>query len=379
MINKPKIVDLFCGCGGFGLGAELAGFHSLVAVDIDHDLQSAYKRNFPSTRIITSDISGMNEDTWKLILNNEIIDGVIGGPPCQGYSRMGHSDKNDPRRTLLHHFFRSVNIIKPKFFVMENVEGLMDENNVYELNNALEGLDSSYTVLEPLIVDASNYGAPTRRKRVIVIGYLKDHISSLDVSDVIPTSPIRNTVKDAIFDLNEPVPQSKDKNDYGWNSYRISKNLSQYAKLMRALPPEGLGESLFINKMKDKIVSGNFDTIHSDAVKARFNSLLPGQVDKISKAKKLEWGGLSPTLRAGTGSDRGSHQAIRPIHPKVGRVITVREAARMQGFPDWFGFHSTKWHSFRMIGNSVSPLVAKFILDKIKNKIITSEEFVKIG
>ncbi|KAA1337570.1 DNA cytosine methyltransferase, partial [Escherichia coli] len=72
-----------------------------------------------------------------------------------------------------------------------------------------------------------------------------------------------------------------------------------------------------------------------------------------------------PTLRAGTGADKGSHQAVRPLHPDSGRVITVREAARLQGFPDWFCFHPTKWHSFRMIGNSVSPIVSKAILSKI--------------
>ena len=118
-VKRPTLVDLFSGCGGFGLGGELAGFHSVAAVDVEPKLQSAYKLNFPNTRAVTGDLATMNEETWKMLLKDTEIDGVIGGPPCQGYSRQGHSDPNDERRTLLHHFFRNVNIISPKFFVME--------------------------------------------------------------------------------------------------------------------------------------------------------------------------------------------------------------------------------------------------------------------
>lgn len=125
--RTPTLVDLFSGCGGFGLGEELAGFHSLIAVDVEPKLHSAYKLNFPRTRSINADLSLMNRETWALLLKGEEVDGVIGGPPCQGYSRQGHSDPKDERRTLLYHFFRNVNIISPKFFIMENVEGLMDK------------------------------------------------------------------------------------------------------------------------------------------------------------------------------------------------------------------------------------------------------------
>ena len=125
--ERPTLVDLFSGCGGFGLGGELAGFHSVVAVDVEPKLQSAYKLNLPNTRAVTGDLSTMDEEAWKLLLKDVEIDGVIGGPPCQGYSRQGHSNPEDERRTLLHHFFQNVNIIKPKFFIMENVEGLMDK------------------------------------------------------------------------------------------------------------------------------------------------------------------------------------------------------------------------------------------------------------
>jgi DNA (cytosine-5)-methyltransferase 1 len=97
----------------------------------------------------------------------------------------------------------------------------------------------------------------------------------------------------------------------------------------------------------------------------RFSKVNPGEIDKISRAPRLKLDGFCPTLRAGTGRDRGSYQAVRPIHPNQHRVITPREAARLQGFPDWFQFHETKWHSFRQIGNSVSPIVSEYLFKRI--------------
>lgn len=366
---NPTIVDLFCGCGGFGLGAELAGFRTVAAVDIDPTLQSAYKKNFPETHVLNGDLSKLNEESWRMILNGVEVDGVIGGPPCQGYSRMGKSDKEDPRRTLLGHFFRNVNVISPKFFIMENVEGLMDERNVYELENAVKSLDKKYKVLKPMIVDASLYGAPTKRQRVILIGYDPKRLSPLTASDFQPKGTLNTTVRDAISDLASPIAQSKDNENFGWEKYPEQHELSAYAQRMRAFPRKGLGWSESLEKLRDGLVSGYFDTRHTAIVRKRYAETMPGMVDKVSRAKKLAWGGLCPTLRAGTGSDKGSHQAVRPLHPEQPRVITVREAARLQGFPDWFVFHPTKWHSFRMIGNSVSPILSESILSKIKLKL----------
>lgn len=364
-----KIVDLFCGCGGFGLGAKQAGFDVIVAVDIDPTLQSAYKRNFPNTNVVNGDLSLMGQSEWAKLLQDQKIDGVIGGPPCQGYSRIGKSDIADPRRSLLKHFFRTVNIISPKFFVMENVEGLLDEKNSCELFDAISSADKKYVILPPMVVDASKFGAPTKRKRVVVIGYDPKELSSISEIDILGITKSSVTVRDAISDIAEPISQSKDKNDFGWTGYKKTRTLSAYALQMRSLPASGLGWNTAIDHLLNGVVSGNFDTNHLPEIKERYGSIVPGQTDPISRAKKLAWNGACPTLRAGTGSDKGSHQAVRPIHPSKPRVITVREAARLQGFPDWFCFHNTKWHSFRMIGNSVSPLVSGEILAVLYDKI----------
>lgn len=366
-MGKPgmKVVDLFCGCGGFGLGAKQAGFDVVVAVDIDPTLQSAYKKNFPSTNVITRDLSKMARSDWDVLLEDQAIDGVIGGPPCQGYSRIGKRDINDPRRTLLGHFFRTVNLISPKFFVMENVEGLLDEKNKEELYGAIALADKKYTVLPPMVVDASNFGAPTKRKRVVVIGFDPKETPGLDLINFELISLPKVTVKDAIWDIGEPISQQRNGTCFGWAPYRDSDVISNYALKMRKKPQDGIGWANAIQKLAQGLISGNFDTVHSPSVRSRYKSLLPGSTDPVSRSKKLEWKGVAPTLRAGTGSDKGSHQAVRPLHPRIPRVITVREAARLQGFPDWFCFHHTKWHSFRMIGNSVSPLVSEEILKKV--------------
>ncbi|MCB1734030.1 MAG: DNA cytosine methyltransferase [Gammaproteobacteria bacterium] len=369
MAPRATVVDLFCGCGGFGLGAEQAGFHSLAAIDIDDALRSAYQYNFPSTKVLKGDLSEMGESAWHMILRGANVDGVIGGPPCQGFSRMGYGDTCDPRRSLLAHFFRTVNIIKPKFFVMENVEGLLDDGNIEGLEQAIATVDDCYTVLEPVVVNASDFGAPTKRARVIVVGYDAARMSSVCVEDLLPrTGPI-TTVEDAISDIPSPLAANGMKEEFGWKPYRDTGELSSYAMSMRAMPPSHLGNPEAREQLATGRTSGHFNTIHKPEVRARFTKVLPGQVDRVSRAKRLSWQGQCPTLRAGTGSDRGSHQAVRPIHPDEPRVITVREAARLQGFPDWFCFHPAKWHSFRMIGNSVSPLVSEHLLRVIHTKL----------
>ena len=372
-MTKPLLVDLFSGCGGFGLGGELAGFHSAIAVDVDPTLQSSYKLNFPNTKVMIGDIAAMNAAGWKLLLSGLEIDGVIGGPPCQGYSRQGVADPNDARRTLLHEFFKSVNAINPKFFIMENVEGLLDKKNRPELTSAISELSSIYTVLEPIVLDASNYGLPTKRKRVFVIGYNSNYVDKVQSSDFMNFES-RVDVRDAINDVPEPIVQGTKNLDFAWSKYDNRKKRSEYANLMRALPQTGLGAKLAIERLKAGFVSGNYHTKHTDAVSERYASIEPGKTDQVSRSKRLSWTGFCPTLRAGTGSDKGSYQAVRPLHPKFGRVITVREAARLQSFPDWFLFHHTKWHSFRMIGNSVPPLLSKMILNVLREKSKNSLE-----
>jgi DNA (cytosine-5)-methyltransferase 1 len=366
--DTPTIIDLFSGCGGFSLGAELAGFQSIAAIDIDSTLQSSFGKNFPKAKPIQGNVAEILKSDWNQLIGHVRPTGIIGGPPCQGFSRIGKREKNDPRNDLIHHYYRHVSELSPKFFVMENVQGLLDDDNIETLMNGIDQVSGKYTILGPFIVNAANFGAATNRHRVVVIGYDPDEMSPLTIENFYPLKKIKpTTIKDAILDLPSPILDPKNSLDYGWASYPLLERsqLSAYAKRMRKLPPRGLGWSESIARLKEGYLSGLTETKHTEIVSARYAKTECGKSDPVSKSYKLHWDGLSPTLRAGTGSDKGSFQAVRPLHPSEGRVITVREAARIQGFPDWFVFHPTKWHSFRMIGNSVSPLMSEGLLAPI--------------
>ena len=375
--NHPILIDLFCGCGGFSLGAEMAGWNSIFAIDIDSTLQSAYKRNFPNTKVVQGSVAELDKSAWSIFIGNQQPDCVIGGPPCQGFSRMGKRNVDDPRNNLLSQFSRQIRLLRPKTFVIENVQGLLDEQYRDILNCALEAIPTEYTILPPTIVNALNFGAATNRNRVVIIGYLPEYIDPISHESILPRTPHElMTVREAIEDLPSPIPENKstDINGFTWASYdsEAPTRLSKFAAAMRSRPINGIGWDEAVLKQQSGQVSGCHSTRHTEKVANRYAATPPGKADPISKSYRLTWDGQCPTLRAGTGSDKGSFQAVRPLHPAEGRVITVREAARLQGFPDWFTFHRTKWHSFRMIGNSVSPLVSFGIMNQIKSKAFKS-------
>ena len=361
----PTVIDLFCGAGGFSLGARQAGFEVVASVDVDQKLTSSYKDNFPDAKLFISDISTMEIAS---LLDNDAavasdgIDGIIGGPPCQGFSTIGKRKKSDPRNSLLRHYFRMVAGIRPKFFVMENVPGLIAGKAKGTIGRAISSLDG-YEIVGPLCLDAHSFGAPTKRKRIVVIGYDPSRVRSITETEIETLAGSANiTVRDAIADLPEPTENAV-------APYRSVKLLSAYAQKARTIPQDGLGSSASRKRTANGHVDGIQITRHSPGVVERFKQVSPGKTDSISRCVRLNWDSAAPTLRAGTGPDKGSFQSVRPVHPVRPRVITVREAARLQGFPDWFEFHETKWHSFRMIGNSVSPIMAEVLLKFIAQKL----------
>jgi DNA (cytosine-5)-methyltransferase 1 len=226
-------------------------------------------------------------------------------------------------------------------------------------------------------INALDFGAPTSRRRVVLVGYDAEEMDPIGAEELRFVFERKVTVKDAISDLPVPAAAPPIQGDWGWAAYpQLNPDqgeISEYAREMRRMPPAGLGWSVAIGALAEGRVSGLMPTLHTDAVRARFGLTPQGKVEETSRYPRLSWEGHCPTLRAGTGKEKGSFQSMRPIHPSEPRVITVREAARLQGFPDWFAFGPTKWHSFRVIGNSVSPKVSAGILSLIKNKLGQSE------
>lgn len=365
-LSRPTFVDLFSGCGGFGLGAELSGFKNIASIDIDANLQYSYKLNFPNSNVYLADVSELDKNFWLSKIGDIRPDLVIGGPPCQGFSRIGLGKPEDPRNTLISHFFRQVLLLNPKFFVMENVEGILDQKNQSILEEGINLVRGSYNLIGPIKINALNCGAATSRKRVLVVGCHKD-ISMPPIQGRLVLPEIRPvTVAEAISDLPSPaISASIANNGYDWWSYNKDRKLSKYAKQLKKTVPN-VGAKFAVDMLKAGLVSGVMRTTHTEVVLRRFTQTVPGTVEGVSRFPRLSWEGHCPTLRAGTGSDKGGFQAMRPIHPQEPRVITVREAARLQGFPDWFVFHPTIWHSFRMIGNSVSPIMSKYVLGLVR-------------
>lgn len=362
-----SVIDLFCGCGGLSLGAHMAGLKGSVGVDADTDLSSAFRYNFPRTKLVNADLFELKPSDLKKRYQLTRPTAVLGGPPCQGFSVIGRRNANDPRNRLLSVFFEYVAYFRPSFFLMENVPGLREPGNRNKLDAALELLPGRYKVLEPTILDAAEYGAATSRPRLTVIGYDPEYVDHFSISEIRAakiSKPIN--VRAAISDLPK---LSRDPENYEWLRYPARKKVHEYAELLRNAPARGLGGRSIEHMRKRGFVSGCQPTRHSNEVIKRFSTVRPGEREPISKYSKLNWDRPAYVLRAGTGADKGSYQAARPIHPEQPRVITVREAARIQGFPDWFQFHSTKWHSHRMIGNSVSPLFAKAILAVIVARV----------
>ena len=334
------------------MGAHAAGLAPQVAFDVDPVLTSSYCFNFPATKLVRANLSKVEGADIRRAVGGPVC-GVFGGPPCQAFSDIGRRKIDDPRRNLVRHFFRLVAELRPTFFVMENVRGLgyADARPFFE--RCLDLVPSRYEIVGPIILDAGEYGAATRRPRLFVVGYDPESCDDLTPSELEAAKTRPATVHDAIRDL---VSAEMLTEVDGFDVWKIRQRgrPSHYAAALRN---------------RDGTFTGHRRTVHSPEVIKRFAAVDPGGIDKVGRHPRLNWEGQCPTLRAGTGSDRGKYQSVRPIHPTEPRVITVREAARLQGFPDTFRFHPTIWHSFRMIGNSVSPLISKAVFSLLAARI----------
>jgi DNA (cytosine-5)-methyltransferase 1 len=371
---RPKLIDLYSGIGGLGLGAVRAGFDLSLSVDKDPILAKTHKTNFPFSAQLESDVSALSG--MELLSAGKLeqgqLTGLVGGSPCQGFSRIGKRDQADQRNQLFVHFFRLVADLRPSFYLAENVQGILDAQNEAVVSQALRRIPPDYVALEPFELNASDFGAATNRKRIFFIGYLPDKCHSLTLSDFERARwKTKSNVGAALTGLPRKIRKEWSKDDKGWRPLTARMN-GLFGEKFYGEIPEGVGDLETIKKLVEQdLVSGCIFTEHTAEVETRFLNVVQGKCDSVSRMPRLKKSGLCPTLRAGTGSDKGSYMALRPIHFSEPRVITPREAARLQGFPDWFRFHNTKWHAFRGIGNSVSPFLAEAVFRVIRSKLKT--------
>lgn len=357
MLKRPKVVDMFCGAGGMSLGMEAAGCDVVVAVDIDPVHCVTHHYNFPDTKTICADVRLINGQ--DIVERFGQIDIVCGGPPCQGFSSIGKRKDDDPRNDLVMEFARIIGEIMPKHVVFENVPGILVGNKRKHLDEFVSGIKQlGYNVAEPIAkLNASCFGVAQDRERVIVLGSLSGTPSYPEI--LTNNSP---TCWDAIGDLEDVTPE-------------LVPRIGTFLKVSRDI--EG---NCYRRRCVDNFTFNHVATIHNDSWADRISECPPGKTEKRSRLYRLHPDKPSRTLRAGTTPSRGSYTAPRPIHYMWPRCITVREAARLHGYPDWFRFHDTIWHGFRQIGNSVCPPLAREIGKALLGDLnVTSGNVVGFG
>lgn len=375
-VRRPLAVDLFAGAGGLSLGLEQAGFDIAAAVEYDPIHASVHEFNFAHGKTFCADVSRITgaEIREGSEIGDREIGLVAGGPPCQGISMIGRRAIDDPRNALLKEFVRIVLELKPRYFLMENVAGLMVGKHRQLLDEVVEMFEASdeYEVLSPVkVLQAADYGTPQSRRRMILLGarkgvnlptYPEATHTPRTIRGVLPQDPelpLGPSVLEALGDLPDADGHAELLHDDTVERI-IYGRASKYARQLRGSLSDPTDFSRSRPHIKDALTS-SARTVHTKKSIQRFLAAEPGTTEKVSRFLRLHPDGVCNTLRAGTASDRGAYTAPRPIHPIHPRVITVREAARLHGYPDWFRFHVTKWNGFRQIGNSVPPRLGRAV------------------
>jgi DNA (cytosine-5)-methyltransferase 1 len=321
MKSEVNYIDLFSGAGGMSLGFDQAGFDNIFSIDIEPRFCETYKFNFPHHNLIQKDISKVSNEEIKLLTGNKIIDVVIGGPPCQGFSMAGNIGRkftDDPRNQLFREFARVVEIVQPKYFVMENVARLFTHNKGETKKEIIALFKKMNYNVDCKVVNTADFGIPQVRNRVLFIG---NRISN---KIIFPTKTVDKpiSIKDAI----DKFPKLK--------SGEISKipnhNAMKHSEQM-------------LEKMKFVSDGGNRNEI------PEYIRPQSGDVRKYIRYKSTE-----PAVCV-TGDMR------KIFHYSQNRALTVRELATIQTFPLDFIFKGSTISQQQQVGNSVPPILAKEI------------------
>lgn len=346
---KNKIIDLFCGCGGMSLGFEKAGFLPALAIDLWDDAIITYNHNRKEKVGICKDIHELSGKLLENLKKDKNVIGIIGGPPCQGYSTVGTRDVNDPRNHLYLEYCRVVEQIKPMFFVIENVKGLLTLSNGAFKNDIINRFSKLGYNVSYQLINAMNYGVPQNRERVFFVG-----IQNRTFVFPKPDANHKISSKDAISDLPSLSQNASQESSSEYNS----APQNSYQKLMRG------EQQLLLNHQL---------TNHTEQTK-KIISLIPDgggikdlpssywNIRKYNKAfeRMASW---QPANTVDTG-----HRNY--FHYSENRIPTVRENARLQSFPDSFEIIGTRTSQYKQVGNAVPPLLAFAIAKAIRKQIM---------
>ena len=382
-----NIIDLFSGCGGMSLGFEMAGLPTIIANEIDEWAGDTFEKNHPNTRLFRGDIRDIKD--WDALVPAKIrgkIDGVIGGPPCQGFSLSGNRDAHDPRNSLFMEFLRCVKHFRPKFFVMENVKGLLsmktaDRSSVIEIildEFSQAGYKTSYSIL-----NSAWFGAPQLRERVFIIGVAEKF--PFNESLIFPQQEIQSddyvTVDMAVSDL-PPIESGE------------GEERQEYPA-----PPQN-DYQIWVRKNSTSVFN-HVAMRHTDRLIERFKVIKPGQsVAHVSEEHSALKRG-NPKIKSGKVFGQNNMRVFPNfpsptvaasfqsnfIHPHLNRNFTAREGARLQSFPDNYVFMGKRttmsWEKslsqYQQIGNAVPPLLAKAIAKNISEYFSNVDSIAEDG
>jgi DNA (cytosine-5)-methyltransferase 1 len=317
-------ISLFCGGGGLDLGLSFAGFESKFATDVERPHCETIAYNFPHTVTLPKDVKELTGEHIREITQTNEYDLLAGGPPCQAFSILGRRNSlQDPRGQLVFEYVRLVTEIQPRAFIFENVPGLLTLNKGEDWRQLLAFFESETRYkLYIQILNSADFGVPQIRKRVFIVGFRSHHTQ---------------------FEF--PMPQYRQPE---------SRDLFTNRELPTWLPA--------YLALEDVDGLPNHDIrIHGERVRNRYDQIPPGGRDPIDHTDRIHPNRPSGTVLVGSRAGGG-----RPhIHPFEPRHITVREAARLQSFPDWYIFQSTNTWQYRAVGNAVPPLLAKAVGEQI--------------
>ena len=347
-MSKYKIVDLFAGVGGLSYGfSKLDEFEIIMANEIETDISKAYYLNHPYVNMINCDINDLTEEVIREAIGDNVIDVVVGGPPCQSYSTLGKRQMDD-RANLFMQYKRVLSIIKPRAFVFENVAGILSMDKGKLFKNVQGEFEELGYKLKYKVLNAVDYGVPQQRERVILVGFLSDnryeYPEPTHGDNLIPYV----TLKDAIGDL-PVIGSGQTNNEYASDvsnaflefvrkngtteltEHSAPKNGDHLIRIMQALK-DGQSKDDLPEEIRPKSGYGN-------------------------TYAKLWWEKPSTTITRNFACPSSS----RCIHPRDSRAMSIREGARLQSFPDDYQFYGADGMKRLEIGNAVPPLLSMAI------------------
>lgn len=346
-----NVIDLFCGCGGLSKGFELAGFNIVGGVDFNAPAISTFNENFKNAKGVCCDLLEMDESRIKDLFGDlSNIDVIIGGPPCQGFSSANRYkiEGDDPRNKLFFEFVKFVDLAKPDAIVIENVRGIVTKDNGYAKERIYDIFETRGYHVNHCILDACDYGVPQHRLRNFFVMLKKE---KFDFSTLDKESSIIS-VQEAIGELynfeNEDdstvtittEPKTK------YQKYLRSDNSVAYNHEVR-YPAEKVQERISYVPQ-----GGNWQCVPE--------YLWPSSRSNRHSSAYKRLDEKQPSVTIDTGNNHSNY-----FHPLYNRIPTVREAARLQSFPDNFRFMGNRSEQYRQVGNAVPPLLAKAIADRL--------------